>query len=111
MATDHIVVLSTVPSVEKAAEIGRALVEAGLAACVIVVPEVRSIYRWQGAICDEPEVLCIIKTRRERIEELRAALVARHPYEVPEVIALDIAEGHPAYLAWLYSSTERTPPG
>jgi periplasmic divalent cation tolerance protein len=97
----HVVALSTAPSSEKAAELARILVGEGLAACVNVVPGVRSIYRWQGEIHDDAEVLCVIKTRRDRLEALRARLVALHPYEVPELVALDVTGGHAPYLAWL----------
>jgi periplasmic divalent cation tolerance protein len=94
-------VLSTLPGPEKAAEIARALVEARLAACVSLVPAVRSIYRWQGAVSDDTETLAIIKTTAERYDELARRLVELHPYEVPEVIAIPVAAGHAAYLAWL----------
>lgn len=98
---EHVAVLSTAPSAEKAAEIGRTLVDEGLAACVNVVPGVRSIYRWKGEICDDAEALCVIKTRRDRLEALRARLVELHPYEVPEILAFDVTFGHLPYLAWI----------
>ncbi|MFH0902069.1 MAG: divalent-cation tolerance protein CutA [Pseudomonadota bacterium] len=94
-------VVSTVPSAEKAAEIARIVVDEGLAACVNIVPAVRSIYRWKGATCDETEALCLIKTTRSRADALRQRLVELHPYEVPEILVLDIAGGHAAYLAWV----------
>jgi periplasmic divalent cation tolerance protein len=97
-------VLSTLPGPEKAAEIARALVEERLAACVNLVPAVRSIYRWQGAISDDTETLAIIKTTAARYDELARRLVELHPYEVPEVIAIPVAAGHAAYLAWLGDS-------
>jgi periplasmic divalent cation tolerance protein len=96
-----IVVFSTFPSEDKAADIARTLVSEGLCACVNLVPPVRSIYRWQGEICDERETLAIIKTTRERFDALRDRLVALHPYEVPEVIALPVEAGHPPYLDWV----------
>jgi periplasmic divalent cation tolerance protein len=65
------------------------------------VPAVRSIYRWQGAISDDAEVLAIIKTTAERHGALAAKIAELHPYEVPEIIALPLAGGHPPYLAWL----------
>ena len=94
-------VLSTVGSAEDAERIARALVERGLAACVNVVPGLVSVYRWQGRVEREAELLLLIKTRTETFEALREALVALHPYDVPEVIALPIENGHAAYLAWL----------
>ena len=100
----HVVALSTVSSVEQAAALARALVEERLAACVNLIPTVRSIYRWRGAVCDEPEVLCVIKTRADRIAPLRARLVALHPYQTPELVVLDVTAGHGPYLAWIDES-------
>jgi periplasmic divalent cation tolerance protein len=96
-----VVVLSTFPSSEKAAEIARVLVDERLAACVNLVPAVRSIYRWQGAVHDDAEVLAIIKTTAERAAALRDRLIALHPYDVPEAIVLPVTDGHAPYLAWL----------
>jgi periplasmic divalent cation tolerance protein len=98
-----IVVFSTFPSEDKAADIARTLVGEGLAACANLVPPVRSIYRWQGELCDDRETLAIIKTTTERFEALRERLVALHPYELPEVIALPVSAGHAPYLAWIES--------
>jgi periplasmic divalent cation tolerance protein len=95
------VVLVTFPDRERALAAARVLVDERLAACVNVLGEVRSIYRWQGAVHDDAEVLCVIKTSAERFEALRARVVALHPYEVPEVIALPIESAHPPYLDWL----------
>jgi periplasmic divalent cation tolerance protein len=102
--SDHLVVLSTVGRAEDAERIGRALVEGGLAACVNVLPAVTSIYRWKGKLEQEEERLLVIKTRADRFEALREALVALHPYEVPEVLALPVAAGHAPYLEWLDAS-------
>ena len=98
------VVFITCPDRALAERLGRALVDEKLAACVNLLPQVRSIYRWQGAIEEADEVLCLIKTTRERFEALRARVIALHPYEVPEVIALEIAAGYPPYLDWLAAS-------
>jgi periplasmic divalent cation tolerance protein len=76
-------------------------VSEGLAACVNRVAGVRSTYRWQGRLCDDAEVLLVIKTPAERIATLCARLEALHPYDVPEVIALPIVAGAERYLAWL----------
>jgi len=94
-----LLVLSTFPDAETAARIARTLVEERLAACVNLVATVRSIYRWQGGINDDPEALAIIKTTAERYAALAARISQLHPYHVPEIIALP--EGHPPYLAWL----------
>lgn len=96
--------LSTVAGAEDAERIARALVEGGLAACVNVIPQVISIYRWKGSVEREDERLLVIKTTRDRFEALRQALVELHPYEVPELIALPIQAGHEPYLAWLEES-------
>ena len=99
--TEALVVLCTAPTVEVAAALARALVEARLAACGNVVPGLRSIYRWQGRVEDQPEVLLVLKTTRERLPALRDELVRRHPYEVPEVLALPVEAGSATYLEWL----------
>ena len=103
--TDVCVVLVTAPSEEKAAELGRALVDEKLAACANLVPGVRSIYRWQGKVEDSAEVLMLLKTTHERFEALKARVVALHPYEVPEVVRLDVTGGHAPYLDWVRDST------
>jgi len=96
-----VVVLSTFPSSEKAAEIARVLVDERLCACVNLVPAVRSIYRWQGAVHDDAEVLAIVKTTTERVQALRDRLIALHPYELPEALVLPVTDGHAPYLAWV----------
>ena len=100
-----VVVLVTAPSEEVAAELARALVGEGLAACVNIVPGLRSIYAWKGEVCDDPEVLLVVKTRRARFAALRDRVLALHPYELPEVIALDVADGHAPYLDWVRDRT------
>ena len=95
--------LTTAPTEAVAEEIGLALVEEGLVACVNVVPGLTSIYRWRGAVEREREVLLILKTTAPSVEPLRARLVELHPYEVPELVALDVADGHGPYLDWVRS--------
>lgn len=95
------VTLITAPDLETAARIARALVEERLAACVNVVPGVRSIYRYEGRVHDEGEVLMVVKARAERADALEARVRALHPYEVPEVLHLAAAGGSAAYLAWV----------
>ena len=99
-----IVVLVTAPDAAKAAEIAKAAVEEQLAACGNVVPGLRSIYRWEGKVCDEPEVLLVLKTEAHLFEALRAKVVSLHPYQCPEVIALPVQAGHAPYLEWISSS-------
>jgi periplasmic divalent cation tolerance protein len=103
--SDVVVVLSTLPADERGPALARALVDERLAACVSLVPGVRSIYRWQGAVHDDGEALAIIKTTRARLPDLLARLPALHPYEVPEALALPVAAGLPAYLAWVAGET------
>ncbi len=97
--------LSTCPDAETAARIARALVEERLAACVNRIPGVASTYRWQGEIHEDPEVLLLNKTTRERFDAVRRRLIELHPSDLPELIALDIADGLPAYLDWLAHET------
>jgi periplasmic divalent cation tolerance protein len=100
------VVLVTAPDAEVGARIGRALVEEGLAACANLVPGVRSIYRWQGSVHEDPEVLLILKTRAALAAPLAARVRALHPYELPEVITLAVTGGSEAYLDWVRSAAE-----
>ena len=95
----------TMPDKERATSLGRALVDEGLAACVNVVPGVRSIYQWEGRVQEEDEVLCLIKTRPALFERARDRILALHPYEVPEILAFAVDDGSPAYLDWLRKST------
>ena len=99
------VVLTTAPDAETGALIARALVEERLAACVNVIPGVRSIYRWGGEIQDDPEVLLIVKTRAERCEALAARIQDLHPYDVAEVLVLPALGGSTPYLAWISAET------
>jgi periplasmic divalent cation tolerance protein len=103
--TDALVVLVTAPSAEKAAELARTLVEERLAACGNVVPGLRSIYRWEGKVHDDAEALLLLKTTRARFEALRDRVLALHPYQVPEVIALPVEAGSAPYLAWIAGET------
>ncbi len=104
--SDIQVVLCTAPDAEAAARMGRAVVEARLAACVNIVPGLRSIYAWTGVICDDPEVLMILKTHRERVQALGERIRELHSYENPEVIAFPIDSGLEAYLAWVRDYTK-----
>lgn len=93
--------MSTVDSVELGRKIAGALVDAGLAACVNIIPGVRSVYRWQGKICDEEELLLLIKTTAARFEEVRRLIRSLHTYQVPEVISLPIGAADRDYISWL----------
>jgi periplasmic divalent cation tolerance protein len=102
--TDALLVCVTVPDAETADKLAEALVGERLAACVNVLPPMRSIYRWKGAVERDSEQLCLVKTTRAGFERLRARIIELHPYEVPEVIALPVERGHAAYLEWLTGS-------
>jgi periplasmic divalent cation tolerance protein len=103
--TDALVVLVTTPTPERAADLARALVDERLAACGNVVPGLRSIYRWEGKVQEDAEALLLLKTTRDRFEALRDRVLALHPYQVPEVIALAVDAGSAPYLAWIAGET------
>jgi periplasmic divalent cation tolerance protein len=102
------VVLVTVSSQEEGEAIARSLVERNLAACVSLMP-IQSIYRWQGALCNDAEWQLVIKTNLAQGEDLVQAIQALHSYDLPEIIALPIVAGSSAYLAWV-AETVSTPP-
>lgn len=99
--SDMLLVYMTAPSAEVAIDITKAVVGERLAACGNLLPGVRSIYRWQGEICDDAEVLVLFKTTSAGFEALAARVVELHPYDCPEVIAVDIVHGHAPYLEWV----------
>ena len=103
------VVLVTAPDLTVGTELARRLVEEGLAACVNLVPGVRSIYRWQGAMQEDAEILLIAKTRAALVDALAARVRALHPYELPEVISLVVAAGSQPYLDWVRGAAELRP--
>jgi periplasmic divalent cation tolerance protein len=97
----EILILTTVDSLELARSIASALVENKEAACVNIVPGIRSIYRWQGKLCDDAELLLLIKSSSDRFEAVRSRIRQLHTYEVPEVISLPVVAGDQSYLRWL----------
>ena len=97
----EILVLTTVDSSELGLKIASALVENKEAACVNIVPGIRSIYRWEGKVCDDAELLLLIKSSTDRFEAVRSRIRQLHTYQVPEIISIDIAAGDAAYLTWL----------
>jgi periplasmic divalent cation tolerance protein len=107
-AADVRIVLVTAPP-DAAHGLARRLVETGLAACVNVVPGLRSVYRWQGAVHDDPESLLLVKTPASGLPALLDALAEQHPYEVPEALALAPAEGLAPYVAWLRAAVAAAP--
>jgi periplasmic divalent cation tolerance protein len=99
-----LVVLTTVGSKEEATRIAHGLVERRLAACVNVLPQVRSIFRWQGAVQEEDEHLLLTKTTAERFAAVSACIRELHSYDVPEIVALPAAAVEEAYAAWVRDS-------
>ena len=107
--TDIIVVLSTCATQEEAEKLARVLLDERLAACVNVIPHIRSYYRWKGAIEFADECLLVVKSSRELIGSIGAVLEKEHSYEVPELLALSVVEGATNYLDWLGANLRSGP--
>ena len=107
----HVAVCVTAPTQAEAESIGRALVEARLAASVNIVPGVGSLYRWEGEVREADEAMLWAKTRADLVEPLTAKIIALHSYDCPCVIALPIAGGNADYLAWIDAETTENAPG
>jgi periplasmic divalent cation tolerance protein len=99
-----IIVLSTTDSLELGEKIAMALLEEREAACVNIIPGIHSIYRWEGKVCNEKEYLLIIKCSADSFEAVRSRIRLLHTYQVPEIIAIPVVAGDPAYLSWLHTS-------
>lgn len=99
--TDTRILLVTVPDHDTGSAIVRRLVEEGLVACGNLVPGLLSIYRWEGQVQEDPELLVVLKTHRDRIDELLVRIPELHPYDVPEVLALPVSEGFEPYVDWV----------
>ena len=97
----YILVLTTLPDADSARQLARSLIEDRLAACVTIGAPVESMYHWQGAIETATEVPVTVKTRGELFDDIAASICSRHPYELPEILAVPIIDGSPAYLAWI----------
>ncbi|MBI2058430.1 MAG: divalent-cation tolerance protein CutA [Nitrospirae bacterium] len=102
---DAIVVLITAPPGEAADTISRKILEDKLAACVNQIPQIRSLYGWEGKINDDSEVLLVVKTTRSHFQKLVHVVKSVHPYEVPEIIALPVVDGSDSYLKWIAEAT------
>ena len=103
--SDAIVVLTTLATVEEAVKLVQVLLERRLIACGNILPEVRSIYRWEGKVADEREVIVLLKTKAARVEALELAFGELHPYKVPELLALPVSAGLHKYLEWIDDET------
>lgn len=103
--TEGLLVMTTAPNPDEAAALARTLVAEQLAACVQVVPGVRSFYRWQGEVQDDAELLLLIKTAPDRRQQVLDRLGELHSYDVPEAVTVRLDGGSPAYLAWLHEVT------
>lgn len=108
MPENTLIVLTTLPDEETAVAIAERLVEQNLAACVNISGEITSVYRWNGQIQNDKECQLAIKTTRERYPALQTWLTRQHPYNIPEILALPIAEGLPDYLKWVETCTEKS---
>lgn len=106
MIDNVLIVLTNCPDAEVADRLARTLIEQRLAACVNCLPAVDSVYRWQGAVERAVEVPLLIKSTRERLPEIQEVIRALHPYEVPEIVAIPVVAGLPAYLRWVVDETQ-----
>ena len=105
-SSEPIVVLMTAANREEANQIAELLVSARLAACVQILPEIESVYRWQGEVKREQEILLLAKTLRSRFEELESKVRALHSYETPEIVAVSVVDVSEPYLKWLLSAVK-----
>jgi periplasmic divalent cation tolerance protein len=109
--TDVLVVFCTCSDGDEASRIATVLIESHLAACVNILPEIKSVYRWQGSIETARETLLVIKTTQKRFEVLRDLIVSIHSYDTPEVLAVPVAEGWERYLSWVREGVEGSASG
>lgn len=107
MTDQVILVMTNLPDIAQATSLAHILVERRLAACVNILPAVTSVYQWQGKVEQAEEVSLVIKTTQARYLELEATLKKNHVYDVPEIIALPITSGLPAYLQWVITETKK----
>ncbi|HXY29260.1 MAG TPA: divalent-cation tolerance protein CutA [Gemmatimonadaceae bacterium] len=103
--TDALVVLTTIATTDEAIRLIRSLLERRLIACGTILPGARSLYRWEGKVAEEQEVVVLLKTRSARLASIEAAFADLHPYKVPELLALPVEAGLPRYLEWIAGET------
>lgn len=104
--TDTVLVITNLPDEDAARQLAGHLVEARLAACVNILAPCRSVYRWEGRVEDGEEFPLLIKTTTRRYAALEQAILDHHPFDVPEIIALPVSRGLPAYLDWVAAETD-----
>ena len=109
MSGDPVVILITAPTEKEAKSVGRCLIEKGLAACVNLISGVESLFVWKGKLCQEGEVLLVVKSVREKAAEIITVVQKMHSYDVPEIIVLPIVDGSKDYLNWLQESILSNP--
>lgn len=100
-----LLVMTTITDIEKGKELARQIINKRLAACCNIVPSITSIYRWQDEVCEDTESLLVIKTSKSRFNLLCDLIKARHPYQLPEIIALPITSISQEYLSWVIQET------
>jgi len=103
--TDKIIILTTWPDASGAEQFARDLVERGLAACVNILPEMKSVYRWQGELEQGKEYQLVIKTRKPRYLQVAELISRKHPYDLPEILSVPVDDGLPRYLSWIDEAT------
>ncbi len=109
-STGIALVLTTVSTEAEAAALVKALLDRRLVACGTILPQGRSLYRWEGKLADEPESVILLKTSAARVSELRAAFEALHPYKVPELLVFPVSDGLERYLSWIADETATVAP-
>lgn len=102
---DALIVLTTLSTADEAVSLVRALLDRRVIACGTILPAARSLYRWEGKLADEQEVVVLLKTQSPRLADLQAAFDELHPYKVPELLALPVRAGNAPYLEWLVRET------
>jgi periplasmic divalent cation tolerance protein len=108
-STPVVVVLCTVSSEEEGRAIAATLVERRHAACVNLIPSIRSVFRWEGKVCDETEQLLIIKTTQPSLADAKRTIQETHSYELPEILALAVSDGDRRYLEWVTAAVLQEP--
>ncbi len=107
-SADYVMVYCACPDVQTGTRIARVLIAERLAACVNILPQIHSVYRWRGEINEVAEAIMIIKSRAGLLGAVSQAILAHHPYELPEILEVPVGAGLPEYLQWLGESVEQT---